>query len=207
LKIYNPKGLLSDMDSNKNQLNQISHSTNPAAEILIADSQINADLSKVKPNDLPHHFTSTCSNMDQNIENSEKLTFTHKKNFGNLDLAKMNDNEKIFREIEDVVIETNFIHAGNFSNKNILRNENIEISQERDDLMIQSSFVDSKNSLEKGLKIIKDTEVSLGVRSENDCSVLVTPLVQTSVPSSPEYSEGLSRVLIASLTSLFPLVL
>jgi hypothetical protein len=53
LKIYNPKGLLSDMDSNKNQLNQISHSTNLAAEDLIASSQISADHSKIQQKDLP----------------------------------------------------------------------------------------------------------------------------------------------------------
>jgi hypothetical protein len=66
------------MDPNKNQLNQISHSTNLAAEYLIADSQINADLSEVQQNDLPHQFTSTFSIMDQNIVSSERFKFTHK---------------------------------------------------------------------------------------------------------------------------------
>jgi hypothetical protein len=53
---------------------------NLAVEDLIADSQINADLPKVKENDLPYQITSTSSIVDQNIESSEKLNFTHKKN-------------------------------------------------------------------------------------------------------------------------------
>jgi hypothetical protein len=101
------------MDSNKNQLNQISHSTNLAAEDMIADGQINADLSKVKPNDLPHHFTSTCSNMNQNIAISEKLKFTHNENFGNLVLTRMKDNDEIFREMRELIAATNLIHAEN----------------------------------------------------------------------------------------------
>jgi hypothetical protein len=57
LKIYNPKGLLSDMDPNKNQFNQISHSINLAAKDLIANSQISADLAESQPNDLLQQIT------------------------------------------------------------------------------------------------------------------------------------------------------
>jgi hypothetical protein len=125
----------------------------------------------------------------------------------------MKDNEEIFREMKDLMIVTNSIHAENFSIENFLRNENVEISnavniqgneniENEDDLMIQTSFVESDNLPEENSKIIKDTKVSLGVRSKNDCSVLVTPLVQTSEPSSSKYSEGLSPV--AYFESLTP---
>jgi hypothetical protein len=95
----------------------------------------------------------------------------------------MKDYEEIFGEIRDLVAVTNSIHAENFSNENILRNENFEISQ-RDE------------------KIYKDTEVSWGVQSKNNCSVMDTPLAQSSAPSSPGYFEGSSPV--AYFKSLTP---
>jgi hypothetical protein len=82
---------------------------NLAVEDLIADSQINTDLLKVQGNDLPHQNTSTSASSDQNLQSSEKLNFTHKKNLGNLDLVKMKDNEEIFKKMKDLIEETNSI--------------------------------------------------------------------------------------------------
>jgi hypothetical protein len=72
----------------------------------------------------------------------------------------MKDNEKIFREMKDLVVETNSIHAENFSNENISRNENIEVLssintqgneniENKDILMMQTEFVESNNLFKK----------------------------------------------------------
>jgi mannose/fructose/N-acetylgalactosamine-specific phosphotransferase system component IIB len=65
------------MDIKKNHSNQISHSINLADEDLIAVSQIEQDHSKVHEKDLAHQIASNTSISDQNIENLEKLNFTH----------------------------------------------------------------------------------------------------------------------------------
>jgi hypothetical protein len=194
------------MDPNKNQLNQILHSTNLAAEDLIADSQISTDLTKSQQNDLPQQISSAFSIRDQNIEISEKLKFTHNENFRNSVLTRMKDNDEIFKKMKDLVVETNYIHAENFSNKNILRNENIEILNEEntlgdesfeneDVLMMQTSFAKLKISSKKNLEFMEDIEISPGVQSEKDCSVLGSPLVRASAPSTSECFEGSSPVI------------
>jgi hypothetical protein len=71
---------------------------------LIANSQIKANLFKVQQNDLLQQITSTFSTMDQNIENSEKLSFTHNENFRNSVLTGMKDNDEIFREMRDLIV-------------------------------------------------------------------------------------------------------
>jgi hypothetical protein len=99
------------MDSKKVLPNQISYSTNLAAEDWIADSQTSADLTQSQQNDLPHHISSTCSNWDQNIEISEKLNLTHNENFRNSVLIKIKDNDEIFKNMEELVVATNLIHS------------------------------------------------------------------------------------------------
>jgi hypothetical protein len=194
------------MDSNKNQLNQISHSTNLAVEDLIADSQIQADLAESQQKDLPHLTSSTFSIMDQNIASSEKFKSTHNENFKNVVLTRMKDESKIFGKIKDLVMETNDMHAKNFSNGNLLRNEDIEFSNgkniqnvgefENENMMImQTSFARLDISSKEDLKIVEDTRISSEAQSKKDDGVLGSSLVQTSAPSMSECFEGSSPVI------------
>jgi hypothetical protein len=115
------------MNSKENQSKHISQSINLPVEDLIADSQANADHSEVQRNDLPHQITSTPSIVDQNLENSEKLNFTHKENFGNFDLQNIKDNEEIFQNIDDLSKQIRDIHLEYFSEETRLENKNSEI--------------------------------------------------------------------------------
>jgi hypothetical protein len=115
--------------------------------------------------------------VDQNIENSEKFSFTHKENFGNLVLTKMKDHNEIFGKMKDLVMETNDMHAKNFSNGNLVRNENIEFLNgkniqnngdfgDEDILMMQTSFAKLDISSKKDLKNMEDIKMSSRVQSK-----------------------------------------